>query len=323
MKKLWFAAVLAIAALGITGAQAQDYPTRPITIIVPFPAGGPTDTLARIMGDRMKDALGQPFIVENVTGAGSTIGTTRAVRAKADGYTLIVGNWTSSVGAGALYPVPWHIVDDLEPIARLSVSSLMIVGRSGLPAQDIKELISWLKENPGKVSAANVGAGSGAHVCYLYIQQQTGAVVQLVPYRGGAPELQDLIAGHVDLWCAEASQTLSAVRAGQIMAYAVMSEGRWAPLPDVPSMQEIGLDLQLPFWHGLWAPKGTPKEIVAKLNAAVVTAFKDPAIQKRIADLGQSIPPAGQLTPEALGAWHKAEIDKWWPFIKAAGIKVN
>ena len=312
-----------MACAGAANAQTDIYPSRAVTIIVPFPAGGPTDTVARIMGDRMNDVLGQPIIVENVTGAGSTIGTTRAVRAKPDGYTLIVGNWTSSVGAGALYPVSWHIVDDLEPIARLSVSSLMIVGKSGLPAKDIKELISWLKENPGKVSAANVGAGSGAHVCYLYIQQKTGAVVQLVPYRGGAPALQDLIAGHVDLWCAEASQTLSAVRAGQIKAYAVMSEGRWAPLPDVPAMQEIGLDLQLAFWHGLWAPKGTSKEIVAKLNAAVVAAFKDPAIQKRIVDLGQTIPPADQLTPEALGAYHRAEIDKWWPFIKAANIKMN
>ncbi|HEX2216083.1 MAG TPA: tripartite tricarboxylate transporter substrate-binding protein [Xanthobacteraceae bacterium] len=321
MKALWLAAVLAVSS--IFGAHAQTYPSRPITIIVPFPAGGPTDTIARLVADRMKESLEQPLVIENVTGAGSTIGTTRAIQAAPDGYTLYVGNWTSSVGANVLYPVSWHIVNDLEPVARLSTSSLMIVGRSGLPPKDVRELIDWLKANPGKASAVHIGAGSGAHVCYLYFGQKTGVTFQLVPYRGGAPGMQDLIAGHVDLFCAEASQTLAGVRAGQIKAYAVMSDTRWAPLPDVPALQEIGLDLQLAFWHGLWAPKGTPKDIVQKLNAAVVAAFKDATVQKRIAELGQTIPTDDQLTPEALGAWHKAEIDKWWPFIKAANIKVN
>ena len=318
-----FAAALALALTGVAGAQAQTYPSRPITVIVPFPAGGPTDTVARIMADKMKDTLGQSVIVENVTGAGSTIGTGRAVAAATDGYTLYVGNWTSAVGAGALYSVNWHIVRDLEPIAQLSASSLMIVGKTGVPANNIKELIAWLKANPGKATAASVGAGSGAHICGLYFMEKTGTDFLFAQYRGGAPAMQDLVGNQIDIMCAEASQTLPHVRGGKMKAFAVMSKGRWAPLPDVPTMAEIGLDMQISFWHGLWGPKGLPKAIVDKLNAAVVTAFSDPAVQKRVSDLGQSIPPRDQLTPQALAAHHKAEVDKWWPVIKAANIKVQ
>ena len=323
MRVMTFAAVLALALTGVAGAQAQIYPSRPITVIVPFPAGGPTDTVARIMADKMKDTLGQSVIVENVTGAGSTIGTGRAVAAATDGYTLYVGNWTSAVGAGALYPVSWHIVRDLEPIAQLSASSLMIVGKTGVPANNIKELIAWLKANPGKATAASVGAGSGAHICGLYFMEKTGTDFLFAQYRGGAPAMQDLVGNQIDIMCAEASQTLPHVRGGKMKAFAVMSKGRWAPLPDVPTMAEIGLDMQISFWHGLWGPKGLPKAIVDKLNAAVVTAFSDPAVQKRVSDLGQSIPPRDQLTPQALAAYHKAEVDKWWPVIKAANIKVQ
>jgi len=318
-----FAAALALALTGVAGAQAQTYPSRPITVIVPFPAGGPTDTVARIMADKMKDTLGQSVIVENVTGAGSTIGTGRAVAAATDGYTLYVGNWTSAVGAGALYSVNWHIVRDLEPIAQLSASSLMMVGKMGVPANNIKELIAWLKANPGKATAASVGAGSGAHICGLYFMEKTGTDFLFAQYRGGAPAMQDLVGNQIDIMCAEASQTLPHVRGGKMKAFAVMSKGRWAPLPDVPTMAEIGLDMQISFWHGLWGPKGLPKAIVDKLNAAVVTAFSDPAVQKRVSDLGQSIPPRDQLTPQALAAHHKAEVDKWWPVIKAANIKVQ
>ena len=323
MRVMTFAAVLVLALTGVAGAQAQTYPSRPITVIVPFPAGGPTDTVARIMADKMKDTLGQSVIVENVTGAGSTIGTGRAVAAATDGYTLYVGNWTSAVGAGALYSVSWHIVRDLEPVAQLSASSLMIVGKTGVPANNIKELIAWLKANPGKATAASVGAGSGAHICGLYFMEKTGTDFLFAQYRGGAPAMQDLVGNQIDIMCAEASQTLPHVRGGKMKAFAVMSKGRWAPLPDVPTMAEIGLDMQISFWHGLWGPKGLPKAIVDKLNAAVVTAFSDPAVQKRIADLGQSIPPRDQLTPQALAAYHKAAVDKWWPVIKAANIKVH
>ncbi len=324
MRLLSVAAVFAATLAGVASAQAQAYPSRPITVIVPFPAGGPTDTVARIMGDKMKDTLGHPLVIENVTGAGSTIGTGRLVQAAPDGYTLEVGNWTSHVGAPALYPVQWNVLSDLEPVAQLSASSLMIVGKSALPANNAKELIAWLKANPDKASAASVGAGSGAHICGLYFQDKTGTRFQFVPYRGGAPAMQDLIAGQIDLMCAEASQTLAHVRAGKMKAFAVMSKARWAPLPDVPTMEEVGVaGMQISFWHGMWAPKNTPKEAIAKVNAAVVAAFADATVQKRIADLGQTIPPRAELSPAALATFHKAEVDKWWPIIKAANIKVN
>jgi tripartite-type tricarboxylate transporter receptor subunit TctC len=246
------------------------------------------------------------------------------VQAAPDGYTFIVGNWTSHVGAGALYPVQWHVLRDLEPVAPLSASSLMIVGKTALPANNAKELIEWLKANPDKASAASVGAGSGAHICGLYFQEKTGTRFQFVPYRGGAPAMQDLVGGQIDLMCAEASQTLAHVRGGKMKAFAVMSKQRYAPLPDVPTMEEVGVTgMHISFWHGLWAPKGTPKPVIAKVNAAVVAAFAEPAVRKRIDELGQTIPPPSELTPEALGAFHKAEIDKWWPIIKAANIKVN
>jgi len=324
MTRLLVAAACAAAALQIGSAAAQDYPSRPITIIVPFPAGGPTDTLARILGDRMRESLGQSVIIESVTGAGATIGVGRAVQSAPDGYTLLIGNWTSHVGAPALYPVHWNVLTDFEPVARLSVSSLMIVGKTAVPANDARELIAWLKENPDKASAASVGAGSGAHICGLYFQEKTGTRFQFVPYRGGAPAMQDLVSGQIDLMCAEASQTLAHVRGGKMKAFAVMSKNRFPALPDVPTMEEVGVTgSEISFWHGLWVPKGTPKAVIAKLNDAVVAAFADPGVRKRISDLGQTIPPADELTPAALAAFHKAEVEKWWPIIKAANIKVN
>jgi tripartite-type tricarboxylate transporter receptor subunit TctC len=323
MRILQFVAALTLVLASVAGAQSQSFPARPITIIVPFPAGGPTDTIARIMGDHMKGTLGQPFIIENVTGAGSTIGTTRAVNAQPDGYTIYVGNWTSAVGAGALYNVSWHILNDLTPIAQLPASSLMIVGKTGLPAGNIRELIAWLKANPDKATAASVGAGSGAHICGLYFMDKTGTKFQFAQYRGGAPAMQDLIGNQIDLMCAEASQTLAHVRGGKLKAFAVMSAGRWAPLPDIPTMSEVGLDMLWSFWHGLWGPKNLPKPVVDTINGAVAKAFDDPAVAKRISDLGMTLPARDQRTPQALAAYHKSEVDKWWPIIKAANIKVQ
>jgi tripartite-type tricarboxylate transporter receptor subunit TctC len=324
MRALRLAATLIIALAGIAVAKAQTFPSHPVTIIVPFPAGGPTDTLARILGDHMKNTLGQSVIIENVTGAGATIGVGRAIGAAPDGYTLGIGNWTSHVGAPALYPVSWNVLNDLAPIARLSVSSLMIVGKESLPANNAKELIAWLKANPDKASAGSVGTGSGAHICGLYFAQKTGTKFQFVFYRGGAPAMQDLLSGTIDIMCAEASQTLAHVRAGKMKAFAVMSATRYPALPDVPTMEEVGVSgMEISFWHGLWAPKGTPKEVVSKLNDAVVKAFADPTVQKRIEALGQAIPAKPDLTPQALHDFHKAELDKWWPIIKAAGIKIK
>jgi tripartite-type tricarboxylate transporter receptor subunit TctC len=314
MKMTSFAAALAVAVGCVAHAQAQTYPFRPVTMIVPFPAGGPTDTLARILSERMKGSLGQPVIVENVTGAGASIGVARAAQAAPDGYTLGIGNWTSHVGAGALL--------ELQPVSRISATPLMIIGKTALPPKNAAELIAWLKANPGKASAATIGAGSGAHICLLYFQQKTGTEFQLVPYRGGAPVMQDLVAGQIDMFCAEASQTLSFLRGGKIKAFAVMSKERWPAAPDVPTMDEVGVPgMYVSFWNGLWAPKGTPKDVVARLNGAVADTLADAAVRQRLTDLGHVIATREEQTPQGLAAFHKAEIDKWWPIIKAANIK--
>jgi tripartite-type tricarboxylate transporter receptor subunit TctC len=324
MRVVTFIASLALALVSAVGARADNYPSKPITLIVPFPAGGPTDTVARIMSEHMSKTLGQSILVETVTGAGATIGVGRVVNAAPDGYTLIIGNWSSHVGSPALYPVSWNPVNDLAPIARLPVSSLMIVGKESLPAKNAKELIAWLKAKPEPATAASVGAGSGAHVCGLYFAEKTGTKLQFVFYRGGAPAMQDMLAGTIDTMCAEASQTLAHVQAGKMKAFAVMGRKRYAGLPDVPTMEEMGISgMDISFWHGLWAPKGTPKDIVDKLNAAAVQALEDPVVQKRVASLGMTIPAKNELTPQALHDFHKAEIDKWWPIIKSYGIKVQ
>jgi len=322
MKLTTLAAALAVTLGYVAGAHGQAYPSRPVTIIVPFPAGGPTDTLARILAERMHTSLGQTVIVENVTGAGASIGVSRAAQAAPDGYTLSLGNWTSHVGAGAMYPAAHDAILEMEPVSRISATPLMIVGKNALPPKDAKELIAWLKANPGKASAATIGAGSGAHVCLLYFQQKTGTSFELVPYRGGAPVMQDLVGEQIDMFCAEASQTLSFVRGGKIKAYAVMSKERWPTLPDVPTMDEVGAPgMYISFWNGLWVPKGTPKDVIAKLDAAVVDTLADPAVRARLTELGHVIATREEQTPEGLAAFHKAEIDKWWPIIKAANIK--
>ena len=323
MRGLSVAVALAILA-GTAGAAAQGYPSRPITMIVPFAAGGVTDIVARIVSERMKTSLGQPVIVENVSGAGGTIGVTRLFRAAPDGYTLAVGQWTSHVGAGAMYPVPFNYLSDFEPVSMLSTAPLWIIGRSNLPAKDLKELIVWLKANPDKASAATTGLGSGIHMCLVYFQNMTGTKFPLAPYRGAAPLMQDMVAGQIDLSCPEAGQTLPQYRAGSIKAYAVLTGKRWFAAPEVPTIDEAGVPgLHFPFWHGLWAPKGTPKDVIAKLNAAAVEALADAGVRQRFNELGHEIAPRELQTPEALAAYHKAEIDKWWPIIKAANIKLE
>jgi tripartite-type tricarboxylate transporter receptor subunit TctC len=314
-----------VATLALAGAAAeQDYPARQIVVIVPFPAGGSTDILARILSEPMRQTLGQPVVVQNVPGAGSTIGTGRAVQAPPDGYTLIVGNWTSHVGAGAVYPVSWNPVTDLDPIAILSTTTLIIAGRTGLPVSNGKELIVWLKANPDRATAAHVGAGSGAHICGIYFEQKTGTRLRYVPYRGGAPAMADLMANQVDLFCGEASQMLGHFRGGKIKPLVVMSKSRWRPLPEVPTMEETGAsDTYIAFWQGMWAPKGTPRAIIAKLSDAVVKAFGEPAVIRRLTELGQELPTREQMTPQALAVYHKSEIEKWWPLIKGANIKVE
>jgi tripartite-type tricarboxylate transporter receptor subunit TctC len=312
-------------ALGCTAnAHAQPYPSKPITIVVGFAPGGPTDTVARIIADHMKTTLGQTVVVENVGGAAGTIGGTRVARATPDGYTLNVGQWTSNVGGPAITPTSYDVLNDFEPVARLTTSYLWIVGKTGVPAANLRELIAWLKANPGKASGAIVGAGSAAHICFVDFQIKSGTTFAVVPYKGGAPALQDLVGGQIDLGCLEASQTLQQFRAGTVKVFGILANKRWFGAPEVPTLAEGGLPGdQIEFWHGLWAPKGTPQDVIAKLNAAVSAAFADPAVRKRFADLGHALPPRELQSPQALFAHHKAELDRWWPIIKAAGIKAQ
>ena len=306
----------------VATTSAQTYPSRVITIVVPLPPGGATDTLTRTLADHMRTSLGRPIVIENVAGAGGTLGVARVTRAAPDGYTLGVGNWAAYVAAGASYPVHFDLLTDLQPIAKLADTPLWIVTRNTLPVNDLKELIVWLKANPDRGSAGIVGFGSGGHICGLTIQNATGARFQFVPYRGGALVMQDLVAGHIDFMCDMAANSLPQVRAGAIKPIAVMAHRHWFAAPNVPTAEEAGLPgVAISLWHGMWAPKGTPKEIVSKLNAAVADALADATVQQRFGEQGQEIPPPEQTTPQGFAAFHKAEIEKWWPIIKAANIK--
>ena len=320
---LSLAGAVAAAPTASRIAAALDYPTRPITIIVPFPAGGPVDTLARLLAEPMRVALGQPLVIENVGGAGGSIAVARLARAEPDGYTMILGNWTSFVGTPAVYPVSFDVNNDFAPVALLAFSPLMLVGRKSLAANDLQELIAWFKANPGKATSGTIGVGSPSQVGAIYFQKLTGTQIQLVPYRGAAPALTDLLGGQIDLRMgAEASQMLPYLKSGAVKPFAMLAKTRWAPAPDIPTIEEAGVpELALSFWQAFWVPKSTPDAIVAKLNTAAVAALADAGVRQRLDDLGREIPPRGQQTAQALGAFHRSEIDKWWPIIKAAGIK--
>jgi len=316
------AIAFSVLVASTTNAMAQAYPSRPITIIVPFPAGGPTDTLARILADHMTASLVQSVIVENVSGAAGSIGVGRVARATPDGYTVSIGHWSTHVVNGATMSLAYDVLSDFEPVSLLADTPIWMVARKMLPPKDLEELIAWLKQNPGKATAGTVGVGGASDVTGTYFQRVTGTKFQFVPYRGAAPLNQDLVAGHIDLMLGMAAATYPLVRNGQIKAYAMMAKRRWWAAPDVPTMEEAGVPgLYASFWHGLWLPKRTPDDIVGKLNSAVRSALADPAVRQRFADQGQEIPSPERQTPEALGAHQKAEIEKWWPMIKAAGIK--
>jgi len=314
------AALLVIACAAGPAADAQTYPTRPITMVVPFAAGGPTDTITRIVAERMRVSLGQTVIIENVTGADGSIGVGRVARAAPDGYTLSVGQWSTHVLNGAAYTLSYDPLKDFEPVALIATNPEVIVTNTAIAAKNLAELIAWLKPNQGN---ASVGIGSMAHrVAAVYFQNSTGARFVFVPYRGGGPAMQDLVARQIDVMFDQAANSLPQLRNRTIKAYAVTAKERLATAPDIPTVDEAGLPVfYIAVWTAMWAPAGTPGAIVARLNAAVVDALAAPAVRARLADLGHDIPPLDQQTPAALGALQKAEIEKWWPIIKAAHIR--
>jgi tripartite-type tricarboxylate transporter receptor subunit TctC len=314
---------MAAAALGgMPQAHAQTFPSRPITLIVPFAAGGPLDAMARILSERMRVSLGQPVIIEIVTGAGGSIGFGRVARAAPDGYTFGLGMWSTHVVNGVIYNLPYDVRSDFEPISLLVQNADLIVGKNALPADDLKGLIAWLKANPDKATWGTQGVGGPSHVGGILFQQLIGTRFGFVPYRGLAPAMQDLVAGQIDLVLPPPDIALPQVRAGKIKAYAVTAKNRLAAAPDIPTVDEAGLPgFYFSVWTAFWAPKGTPKDVIAKLNAAVVESLADPAVRSRFSELGQEVFPREQQTPEALAALHKAEVEKWWPILKAANIK--
>jgi tripartite-type tricarboxylate transporter receptor subunit TctC len=321
MRSVLIASACALAFTQIGGVRAEVYPARPITMVVPLPAGFTFDVTARLLAEHMRASLGQPVIVENVTGASGSIGVGRVARATPDGYTLIFGGLNTHVLNGAALALPYDVVSDFEPIALIATTPLLVVTNKTMAATDLNQLIAWLKANPGKASQGTGGPGSLTHLAGVYFQQKTGTRFASIPYRGGGAAMNDLMAGNLDLLIDLAPNSVPQLRAGTIKAYAVLAKTRLAAAPDVPTVEEAGLPgLYMSAWQAIWAPKGTPSAIINKLNKAIVDALADPALQARLADLGEDIFPPEQQTPAALAAWQKAEIEKWWPIVKAANV---
>jgi tripartite-type tricarboxylate transporter receptor subunit TctC len=322
-------ALLTICAVGVVlgaavPATAQPWPAKPITIVVPFAAGGPTDTLARIMSDPLRQALGQTVIVDNTTGAGGTIATTRVWRAAPDGYMVVIGHWGTHVVNGAYYALPFDVLNDFAPIAMIATNPQMIVSKNSVPAKTLKELNAWILANQDKALIGTGGVGGASHMAGIYYLNRIGAKLPFINYRGGAPALQGMLSGEIDVYVTQVGSAINLVRAGKVRAYAVTSPKRQEAAPELPTVDEAGLPgLHTAVWHGIWAPRETPKNIIVKLNAAVVGTLADKNVRARFADLGQEIPPRKQQTPEALYAHQREEIKIWWPIIRAAGLRAD
>lgn len=315
--------LVAAATLAAVPALADDYPRRAVVMVVPFSAGGPTDTLGRILAERMGRSLKQTVLVENVTGAGGTIGNNKVIKAAPDGYTMVIGHIGTHVLAVPVQGLPNDYLTEFAPVSLVAMNPEVIVSRNDFPAKNLQELVAWVKANPGKVSYGTGGAGTPAHVMGEDFSRKV-APLNIIHYRGSAPAMQDVVAGHVDLSFDQAATALTFARAGKVRAYAVTSPTRLASAPDIPTVDEAGLPgFYMSVWHGIWMPRATPPDIIAKVNAAIREALADPEVRKRFVDLGQEVPPPEQQTPAGLAAWHKAEIDKWVPLVKAANIRAN
>jgi tripartite-type tricarboxylate transporter receptor subunit TctC len=324
MNRLCLCLAFAVVALA-NSAVAQTYPTRPITFIVPYGPGGPADTMGRTMAEAMRPHLGQTVVIENVTGANGTIGVGRMVRATPDGYTVGVGNWPSLVTNGAIYNLNYNFQTDLEPVVRLPHNPYIAVVRKDFPAKDFKEMVAWLKANPDKATEGTAGLGSGQHISGVYFQKVTGTSFRFVPYKAGSADIiRDMVAGHIDFTFDQAITSLNHIKGGNVKGYAVTSDTRLEAAPDIPTVDETGAPgVYISTWYGLWVPKGTPKEAIDKLGAAARAAMAEPAVRAKLAALGQQIPSPEQQTAAALAAYQKAEVEKWHPLIKEAGIKVE
>lgn len=324
MKKFLLLVSLVSLAVVSPGALAQPFPTRAVTMVVPFAAGGPVDTVARILSEPMRKSLGQPIVVESTTGAGGSIGVGRVARAAPDGYTLSIGHWSTHVVNGAVYQLNYDLLNDLEPVGMIGGNPMIVVSKPDVPAASLRELVAWVKANQEKVNVGTAGAGSSTHIAGIYFQNEIGAKLQFIPYKGTGPAMKDLMGGQIDMMVDQLSNSLPQVKAARIRGYAITAKERSAAAPDVPTVDEAGLPgLHISIWYGIWVPKGTPKDVVAKLNQAVKDALADPDTRKRLGDLGMEIVPLDRQTPEALGAHQRAEVEKWWPIIKAANIKLN
>ena len=312
------------ASLAAGRAAADTYPSKPITLIVPFAAGGPTDTMARIVGERMGKELGQQFIIDNTTGAAGTIAVGKAVRAAPDGYTVSIGHVGTHVANGVIYKnLNYNLLTDLVPITRMPQNPMLVVTSEQLPVKTLKELVEYLKINGEKVPGGTAGIGSGAHLGALAFFAATGVKYQLIPYRGTGPAMQDLVANQIQVMVDQSANSLPQVRAGKIRAHAITAKNRSPAAPEIPTAAEAGYPMEISIWHGLWAPKGTPPEIIARLNAAAIATLKDPDIRHRMEDLGQDIPTPEEMAPAAFAAFHKQEYARWQKILEAANVKIE